>query len=177
MANENRSQSFGKAHRSLNVMKKPLGQFGKGTGFYRNGKCDVGPEDTGNHSIAATLTDSFLDFSPLPAATTYVVSGSLEETKWCLCASRWREAMEAAQDSSEKDLVPKVHLHATHERALDSVSLGDLKRYAAEPEAANASTVPQSRKGNHGPGGVPTKERTELAGAGEMTGSRQRGNY
>lgn len=55
--------------------------------------------------------------------------------------------------------------------------MADLKKYAAEPEAANASTVPQSRKGNNGPGGVPTKERTELANAGEMTGSTQRGNY
>ena len=59
----------------------------------------------------------------------------------------------------------------------DAISLEDLKKYAAEPEAANASTVPQSRKGNNLPGGVPTKERTELAGTDEMTGSRQRGNY
>ncbi|RAL68191.1 hypothetical protein DID88_008898 [Monilinia fructigena] len=176
MANENRSDRFGKAHKSLNVMKKPLGQFGKGTGFYRNGKCDVGPEDTGNHSIAATLTDNFLDFSASRGNNLRGI-GLTGGNKWCLCASRWKEAMEAARNSSEKDLVPKVHLHATHERALDSVSLEDLKKYAAEPEAANASTVAQSRKGNNGPGGVPTKERTELAGAGEMTGSRQRGNY
>jgi len=50
------------------------------TGFYRNGYCQVGPEDTGNHSVAgnfffsageqivtdeleATLTDPFLDFT------------------------------------------------------------------------------------------------------------------
>jgi hypothetical protein len=46
--------SFGKAHAHLNVMKKPLGLFSKDpmTGFYRNGYCQVGPEDRGNHAIA-----------------------------------------------------------------------------------------------------------------------------
>ncbi|KAJ8066250.1 hypothetical protein OCU04_005332 [Sclerotinia nivalis] len=176
MVNEGQSDSFGKAHKSLNVMHKPLGQFAKRTGFYRNGQCDVGPEDTGNHSIAATLTDSFLDFSTSRGNNLRTI-GLTGGKKWCLCASRWKEAMEAAKNSSEKDLVPKVHLHATHEKALDVVSLADLKKYAAEPEAADASTVPQSRKGNDYPGGVPTKERTELANAGEMTSSRYRGNY
>ncbi|TGO47060.1 hypothetical protein BOTNAR_0547g00010 [Botryotinia narcissicola] len=142
MANEGRSDSFGKAHKSLNVFNKPLGQFAKGTGFYRNGLCDVGPDDTGNHSVAATLTDSFLDFS----------------------ASRGNKLRDAGLTGGKK-------------WCLDAISLEDLKKYAAEPEAANASTVPQSRKGNNLPGGVPTKERTELAGTDEMTGSRQRGNY
>jgi hypothetical protein len=56
----------GKAHQHLNgkfltllvtianmtVMRKPLGGFAKNTGFYRNGSCEVGPEDSGNHSVA-----------------------------------------------------------------------------------------------------------------------------
>jgi uncharacterized protein (DUF2237 family) len=39
-------------------MKKPLGLFSTDpmTGFYRNGYCDVGPEDHGNHAIAGTYT-------------------------------------------------------------------------------------------------------------------------
>lgn len=64
-------------------------------------------------------------------------------------------------------MVPKVHLHATSEKALDVVSMEELKRHAAEPEAGNSSNVAQSRKG--GMGGA-IKERTELAGKGEMTG-------
>jgi hypothetical protein len=63
--------------------------------------------------------------------------------------------------------VPKVHLHATSERALDVVSMEELKSHAAEMEVGNASMVAQSRKG--GMGGA-IKERTELAGRGEMTG-------
>lgn len=64
-------------------------------------------------------------------------------------------------------MVPKVHLHATSERALDVVDIKDLKRYAAESEVGNASNVAQSRKG--GMGGK-IGERSELAGKGEMTG-------
>lgn len=63
-------------------------------------------------------------------------------------------------------MVPKVHLHATHERALDVVSFEDLKRFAAEPEVGNASTVAQSRKG--GMGGA-IKEKTDLARKDDMT--------
>lgn len=44
----------------------------------------------------------------------------------------------------------RVALHATHEGALKDVSLADLKKFAAEPEASNASTraiEPGSRSG------------------------------
>lgn len=39
------------------MFKKPLYVFSKDpmTGFYRDGYCNVGPEDTGNHSIAGSL--------------------------------------------------------------------------------------------------------------------------
>ena len=63
--------------------------------------------------------------------------------------------------------MPKVHLHATSEKALEVVEMRDLKKYAAEGEVGNASNVAQSRKG--GMGGA-IRERTELAGKGEMTG-------
>jgi hypothetical protein len=59
-----------------------------------------------------------------------------------------------------------VHLYATSEKALDVVSMEDLKNHAAEPEVGNASNVAQSRKG--GMGGA-IKERTELAGKEGMT--------
>ncbi|KAG0652007.1 hypothetical protein D0Z07_0927 [Hyphodiscus hymeniophilus] len=149
-------------------MKKPLGLFSKEpmTGFYRNGYCEVGPEDTGNHSVAATLTDDFLDFSASRGNNLRRI-GLTAGCKWCLCAARWKEAMDHAKNSDDKgDLVPKVHLHATNEKALDVVGLEDLKKFAAEPEAGNASNVAQSRRG--GMGGA-IKERTELAGKGDMT--------
>jgi len=41
--------------------------------------------------------------------------------------------MEYSQNSSDPDrqsVVPKVHLQATHERALDAVRMDDLKKYS-----------------------------------------------
>jgi uncharacterized protein (DUF2237 family) len=44
--------------------------------------------------------------------------------RWCLCAARWQEALEA-------DVAPPVVLEATHENALTVVQLDDLKAHAA----------------------------------------------
>jgi hypothetical protein len=65
------------------------------------------------------------------------------------------------------EIVPKMHLHATHEKVLDAVDMEGLKEYAAEPEARNGSNVAQDRKGVMC-GAI--EERTELAGKVEMTG-------
>lgn len=43
------------------VLRKPLALFSEKpmTGYYRTGSCQVGPDDTGNHSIAGmSSTDS-----------------------------------------------------------------------------------------------------------------------
>jgi uncharacterized protein (DUF2237 family) len=45
--------------------------------------------------------------------------------RWCLCATRWREALEAG-------VAPPVMLAATHEAALRYVSLEDLKNNALD---------------------------------------------
>jgi uncharacterized protein len=45
--------------------------------------------------------------------------------RWCLCAARWQQAFDAG-------MAPKVVLSATHERALEIVSLRDLKRFAID---------------------------------------------
>ncbi|KAI9648363.1 hypothetical protein NHQ30_002996 [Ciborinia camelliae] len=68
-------------------------------------------------SLNATLTDSFLDFSASRGNNLRAI-GLSGGNQWCLCAGRWKEAMNAAKNSGEMDLVPLVHLHATHERAL-----------------------------------------------------------
>jgi uncharacterized protein len=101
------------------------------TGFYRNGCCDTGAEDVGAHVVCALMTAEFLAFSkaqgndlstPLPD---YGFPGLKPGDRWCLCALRWQEALEAGQ-------APKVVLAATHERALDYVRLEDLKRHALD---------------------------------------------
>ena len=45
--------------------------------------------------------------------------------RWCLCAARWQEALDAG-------MAPRVVLRATHEDALDHVALADLKKHALD---------------------------------------------
>lgn len=101
------------------------------TGFFRNGCCDTSAEDVGSHTVCVVMTAEFLTFSksrgndlstPMPD---YGFAGLVSGDRWCLCAPRWQEALEA-------DSAPRVVLRATHEGALDYCSLADLKRYAID---------------------------------------------
>jgi uncharacterized protein (DUF2237 family) len=101
------------------------------TGFYRDGYCRTGADDTGRHTVCIKATDEFLAYSkaagndlstPMPQ---YAFPGLQEGDKWCLCMLRWREALEAG-------MAPQVYLAATHEAALTVVSLEDLKAHAAD---------------------------------------------
>ncbi len=101
------------------------------TGFYRDGCCNTGPEDLGLHVICARMTAEFLAFS---AARGNDLSTAQPEAgfpglkpgdRWCLCAGRWREALDAG-------VAPPVVLSATHEEALAVVALDDLKRHALD---------------------------------------------
>lgn len=101
------------------------------TGFYRNGRCDTGPQDLGRHVVCVQLTEEFLAFSrsrgndlstPMPQ---FDFPGLKPGDRWCLCAARWQEALDAGQ-------APQVVLASTHETALQVVSLADLKRHALD---------------------------------------------
>ena len=116
-----------------NVLGEPLETCGEDppTGFYRDGCCNTGPNDLGAHVVCARVTADFLAYTrdrgndlstPVPAAG---FPGLRPGDRWCLCAARWREAMEAG-------VAPKVVLRATHEAALEHVELTDLKRHALD---------------------------------------------
>jgi len=101
------------------------------TGFYRDGCCNTGPEDLGLHVVCAQMTARFLAFSreqgndlstPVPEAG---FAGLRAGDRWCICASRWREAFEAG-------VAPPVVLSATHEETLAVVPLEALRRYALD---------------------------------------------
>jgi len=101
------------------------------TGFYRDGCCNTGPDDVGLHVVCAHVTDEFLDFSrahgndlatPAPMLS---FPGLKPGDQWCMCAARWKEALDAG-------VAPPVVLAATHEAALEVVSLEDLKRHALD---------------------------------------------
>ena len=100
------------------------------TGFYRDGCCNTGDEDHGAHTVCVVVNTEFLDFSLsqgndlISAMPEYGFGGLAPGDHWCLCASRWREALGAG-------CAPPVVLAATHERTLDFVALDDLQAHAA----------------------------------------------
>jgi uncharacterized protein len=100
------------------------------TGFYRDGYCRTGPEDRGLHTVCAVMTERFLSFSramgndlstPMPD---FDFPGLEPGDHWCLCVTRWAEALEARE-------APPVVLESTHIHALEFVSLEDLQAHAA----------------------------------------------
>lgn len=99
------------------------------TGYYRDGYCRTGAGDVGSHVVCAQVTAEFLDFTrsrgndlstPRPA---FNFPGLKPGDRWCLCALRWKEALDAG-------VAPPVDLTATHASALEYVSRSDLQQHA-----------------------------------------------
>ncbi|MDP2238959.1 MAG: DUF2237 domain-containing protein [Burkholderiales bacterium] len=116
-----------------NVLGEPLLDCSTSpvTGFYRDGCCNTGPDDLGVHSVCIQVTQAFLEFSrargndlttPMPE---FGFPGLQPGDRWCLCAARWREALDAGA-------APRVVLTATHEATLEFVSLDALKKHAID---------------------------------------------
>lgn len=76
------------------------------------------------------MTEEFLDFTA-SRGNDLRMAGLKGGCKWCLCASRWREAFDARKSDEDK-IVPKVYLGATHEKALNSVTLEELRKFQAD---------------------------------------------
>jgi len=99
------------------------------TGFSRDGCCETGPSDRGRHIVCAVMTDEFLAYSkeqgndlstPRPE---FRFPGLKAGDRWCLCLERWREAHSA-------ECAPKVVLDATHQIALERLTLSTLQAFA-----------------------------------------------
>jgi uncharacterized protein len=120
---------------ALNVLGEPLlaCSYAPLTGFLRDGCCNTDANDHGTHVVCARMTKEFLDFSvsrgndlitPKPQ---WRFPGLKPGDRWCLCVTRWREALQAG-------LAPPVILEATHQKALEYVSLEELKAYQYSPD-------------------------------------------
>ena len=121
----------------LNVLGTPLVpcSYDPLTGYFRDGCCRTDESDTGSHLICARVTAEFLAFSiqlcndlstPRPE---WRFAGLQPGDRWCLCATRWRQALLAG-------LAPPVVLECTHEGALGFVSLQDLQSHEWRPHQA-----------------------------------------
>jgi uncharacterized protein (DUF2237 family) len=97
------------------------------TGFYRDGYCRTGSGDSGLHTVCAQMTNEFLEFSYARGNDLVTPQdgfpGLKEGDRWCLCVTRWHEALEAGA-------APPVDLHATHASTLEFVTLEELQAHA-----------------------------------------------
>ena len=118
---------------ALNVLGQPLlpCSLDPLTGFFRDGCCNTGYDDTGIHTVCVRVGAQFLAFSkshgndlstPSPE---HGFAGLKPGDQWCLCAGRWKEALDAGA-------APPVVLAATHEETLAVVALAELKRHALD---------------------------------------------
>ncbi|MBV9490299.1 MAG: DUF2237 domain-containing protein [Verrucomicrobia bacterium] len=103
------------------------------TGYFRDGFCRSDATDRGMHFVCAEMTSEFLEFSraqgndlstPVPE---FGFPGLKPGDRWCLCVSRWTEALEAG-------VAPPVVLEATHAATLEFVEFTDLQAHATEPD-------------------------------------------
>lgn len=116
-----------------NVLGDPLEPCGLEpvTGFYRDGCCNTGSDDLGNHTVCAVVSAEFLahqrsvgnDLStPRPE---YGFVGLRPGDRWCVCAERW---MQAYEDGAAAPVI----LAATHQRALEVVPVLALREHAVD---------------------------------------------
>lgn len=101
------------------------------TGFYRTGSCSTGDEDLGCHAVCCQMSAEFLAASkaagndlstPRPE---FGFAGLKPGDRWCLCAPRWKEALDAG-------FAPPVFLRATHKAALEYVTRSILEEFAID---------------------------------------------
>ncbi|KAI9003035.1 hypothetical protein DFJ74DRAFT_713944 [Hyaloraphidium curvatum] len=93
------------------------------TGFYRDGRCVTGPEDSGTHVVCAEVTKEFLEFTRsrgndlITPRPDFRFPGLKPGDRWCLCALRWREAEHAGK-------APPVVPEATNSHLVDDGRFG-----------------------------------------------------
>ena len=101
------------------------------TGFNRNGNCQTAEHDFGVHAVCSEVTEEFLSFTrdrgnDLSSPNeTYGFPGLKPRDRWCLCASRWKEALDYG-------VAPPIVLSATSETVLRYIGLDDLLKFAVD---------------------------------------------
>ncbi len=119
-----------------NLLGRPLETCSSNpvTGFYRSGCCETGEDDHGLHVVCVQVTADFLAFSasrgndlstPRPG-----FAGLRPGDRWCVCAARWKEALDAG-------VAPPVYLAGTHEDATAVCPREQLLAHAIDAESLN----------------------------------------
>ena len=82
------------------------------TGFYRDGYCRTGDDDTGSHTVCARVTEEFLEFTKSMGNNLDMLEPG---NKWCLCAKRWEEA-------NNEGVAPEMIKSSTNIKTLDIIN-------------------------------------------------------
>ena len=82
------------------------------TGFYRDGYCRTGDDDTGSHTVCAKVTEEFLEFTNSMGNNLDILEPG---DKWCLCAKRWEEA-------NKEGVAPEMIKSSTNIKTLDIIN-------------------------------------------------------
>jgi len=117
-------------HSQKNLLGSDLVSCGlnPATGVLRDGNCCALPGDIGAHWVCAEVTEDFLEYSrsrgndlvtPRPE---FSFPGLKPGDNWCLCLSRWMEAMVVG-------CAPPVIFEATNSRCLEKVDLSVFQRH------------------------------------------------
>ncbi len=122
---------------SKNILGGPLQSCSTDpmTGWFRDGCCETQSADRGRHLVCAVMTANFLAFSKASgndlstARPEYSFPGLKPGDQWCLCLERWKDAYAAGA-------APQVVLEATHQIALERVSLETFQAFAVEGKTA-----------------------------------------
>ena len=129
---------------TINVLGTPLKPCSTDpmTGYFRDGCCNTDDTDRGSHVVCAEMTEEFLIFSkqrgndlstPRPD---FRFPGLNPGDRWCLCALRWLEALDAG-------VAPPIVLACTHERTLELVPLEVLERHALDGRTRPTGAPPR----------------------------------
>ena len=122
----------GLTNNTKNVMGNKLEICGRNpmTGWLRDGHCNTDDNDKGTHTVCATMTKEFLDFTKSKGndlttpSDKYDFPGLKPGDKWCLCALRWKEAHE-----ENPKFAPPINIPATHHKTKDYIDLNILKQH------------------------------------------------
>ena len=117
----------------MNVLGTPLETCSLSplTGFGRSGSCQSSDRDYGVHGVCSEVTEAFLNFTKEKGNDLsspnelYGFPGLQPGDRWCLCASRWKEAM-------DHGVAPPIVLSATNEVVLKLIGLEDLLKFAVD---------------------------------------------
>ena len=101
------------------------------TGYHRDGNCQTSKHDFGVHGVCSKVTEEFLSFTKnrgndlSTPSLLHNFPGLKSGDRWCLCASRWKEAL-------DNGVAPPVFLSATSEAVLDYINLDDILSHAVD---------------------------------------------